>query len=48
MRHMRSVLLIAMMFAVLGAAAGCENRPPIDVYGHKDSVYKRLVIGIPI
>jgi len=27
--------------------AGCESRPPIDVYGHKDSVYQRLVIGMP-
>jgi len=40
--------LIATILVLLGALAACEDRPPIDVYGHKDSIYQRLVIGIPI
>ncbi len=45
---MSRLRLIAGMLVLLGALAACENRPPIDVYGHKDSIYQRLVIGIPI
>lgn len=45
---MRARALIAVLLTALGALAACESRPPIDVYGHTDSVYKRLVIGIPI
>jgi hypothetical protein len=40
--------LISCLLALLAGLAACEDRPPIDVYGHKDSIYKRLVIGIPI
>lgn len=39
---------VVMIVALLGALAACESRPPIDVYGHKDSTFKRLVIGIPL
>ncbi len=39
--------LIAGLLVLLGALAACEDRPPIDVYGHKDSLYQRLVIGLP-
>lgn len=45
---MRRALLAMLSIVVLSMVAACENRPPIDVYGHKDSVYKRLVIGVPI
>ncbi|HTP81636.1 MAG TPA: hypothetical protein VMQ11_01760 [Alphaproteobacteria bacterium] len=45
---MRGLRLVAGLLVLLGMLAACEDRPPIDVYGHKDSVYKRLVIGIPI
>ncbi len=45
---MRRPVLVLMVLALLGAVAACESRPPIDVYGHKDSTYKRLVIGLPI
>jgi len=38
---------IAMILALLGVLAACEDRPPVDVYGHKDSLYQRLVIGVP-
>lgn len=37
----------ALMLALLLVAAACESRPPVDVYGHKDSVYKRLTVGVP-
>jgi len=40
--------LLAALVVLLGLVAACEDRPPIDVYGHKDSIYQRLVIGIPI
>jgi hypothetical protein len=43
----KSFLLTALV-VLLGLVAACEDRPPIDVYGHKDSIYQRLVIGIPI
>lgn len=38
--------IIALLLLAAGLAA-CESRPPVDVYGHKDSIYKRLVIGMP-
>ncbi|MBV8538041.1 MAG: hypothetical protein JO128_20765 [Alphaproteobacteria bacterium] len=44
---MGGLRLIAGLLVLLGTLAACENRPPIDVYGHKDSVYKRLVVGMP-
>jgi hypothetical protein len=43
----RPSLIAAFLAVLLGALAACENRPPIDVYGHKDSLYQRLVIGMP-
>jgi hypothetical protein len=43
-----SRISIVALLVLLGVLAACENRPPIDVYGHKDSTYQRLVIGIPI
>lgn len=36
-----------MLVLLLAGVAACESRPPIDVYGHKDSVYQRLIIGLP-
>ncbi len=43
----RPVVRFAIVAAALAGVAACESRPPIDVYGHKDSVYQRLVIGVP-
>ena len=40
--------LIGCLLVLLAVLVACEDRPPIDVYGHKDSIYQRLVIGIPI
>ncbi|HEX9462264.1 MAG TPA: hypothetical protein VGB82_06655 [Alphaproteobacteria bacterium] len=40
----RAVIVLIVLVAGLAA---CESRPPVDVYGHKDSIYKRLVIGVP-
>ena len=37
----------AALALLVAAVAACESRPPVDVYGHKDSVYQRLVIGVP-
>ena len=45
---MAGLRLAALLVVLLGILGACEDRPPIDVYGHKDNVYKRLVIGIPI
>ncbi len=44
---MRMRALMAL-FVLLGGLTACESRPPIDVYGHKDSTSKRLVFGIPL
>lgn len=42
---MRRVL--ALLLVCAGIIAACESRPPVDVTGHKDSVYKRLTVGVP-
>jgi hypothetical protein len=44
---MRRFSLTIALIGLLGFLAACENRPPVDVYGHKDSLYQRLVIGLP-
>jgi hypothetical protein len=44
---MSRLRLIAGLLGLLAVLAACEDRPPIDVYGHKDSLYQRLVIGMP-
>ena len=43
----RPVLRLAALAVALVTVAACESRPPVDVYGHKDSIYQRLVIGLP-
>lgn len=45
---MRRVVMVVLTVVMLTAATACASRPPIDVYGHKDSVYKYLIVGVPI
>ncbi len=40
---------LALLIAVLtmGALTACEDRPPIDVWGHKNSTSQRINVGVP-
>ena len=43
----RTVLASLMVVLLLGALAACEDRPPVDVWGHKDSTSKSVSVGVP-
>jgi hypothetical protein len=43
----RAALAGVLVALLLGALAACEDRPPIDIWGHKDSTSKSMSVGVP-
>lgn len=41
-------VIAAGFLLLLGSAlAACQDRPPIDVWGHKDATSKSISVGVP-
>jgi hypothetical protein len=44
----RALLRIAVVGVLVGfAVSACESRPPVDVWGHKNSTSKGVSVGVP-
>ncbi len=41
------IRVLSLTLVLLLVLAACESRPPINVWGHKDSTSKNLNVGIP-